>query len=76
VVEDAVGTRAAPVQAWCRFLDELAGATVDIVGQHTLLAVADAVVEEESVLAQVGLGDTVLADVVEVTSAKEILLEI
>ena len=67
VVEDAVGPGALGIDAGLRFLLELSGLAVDVVGQDALLTVTDCVVEQKAVRAEVGLGYIVLADVVQVT---------
>jgi len=66
VVEDAVGARALRVDSGLRFLLELAIFAVDVVGEDALLAVPDGVVKQKTVRTEVGLGDVVLADVVEI----------
>lgn len=66
VVENAVGTRTPWINAGLRLLLEFPVFAIDVVRQDTLLAVADGVIEEEAVGAEVGLGHAVLTDVVKV----------
>ena len=66
VIKNAVGPRAARVDAGLRLLDKLSFTAVNSVWQLTSLLVAVAVVEEEAVFAQLGAGHVVLADVVQV----------
>jgi len=61
-----VGTRTPRINAGLRLLLEFPVFAIDVVRQDTLLAVADGVIEEEAVGAEVGLGHAVLTDVVKV----------
>ena len=63
-VEDAVGSLATRIDAGCTLLDEVAVATVNVVRQHTLLVVGNAVVEEQTLRAQHRLRLVLLANII------------
>ena len=66
VVEYAVGPGAPGIDAGLRFLDKLPLTTIDAMRQDAPLLVAVGVVKKEAVLAKLGSGDVVLANVVQV----------
>jgi len=66
VLEITVGALASRVDALLDGLDKLAVPTVDVVGQHALLPVDLAIVEELAVGAEEGFGHAVLASVVQI----------
>ena len=67
VVKDTVGPRAPGVNVSLGFLDKFTLATVHSVGKDASLLVPVGVVKEEAVVAQLGSGYVVFADIVEVT---------